>query len=660
MSETVETDAQLLDEVLGECDIPIPQENTIGYFENAEQPGFLPYVDQSLGPGGLENLQRTCDGADACDPPACDVESFDMDLHNFIFGDTFDDSLDVRALLDEANLPQLDVGESWPSGSCPQPLAQPVPGPPEGSNQAQTEATTDPSTSAGQESGSKPGGMKRKGSSKAESAATEDSEAEKKRKARQQRNRENAHNSRQRKKMYLDQLETKCRNLESENYRLKMENATMRHQLASFLQAAPQFSPQQVQVGQNAWGSSPVGSLPHYAPTFTGCVGVGNPKLPLWPVPEQSQGNSGGPSSIHVGNAEAGLSSGASQNNEGAERMVFIAKKQARKPRAKGTSKKGKNKQLLPETADSTSSHNSGGTLDVSSGSVDVMTPQSKKPRVVALAASLAVICMVAALCGPGLMLRGNQPSSSPQLTGGSARHLQSLLGLPDRASVGGDRSLVSIEGSPDDEVQHKGDGGSDWATRNFSLQFPGHESSEELALAKLKELGPMAVLLSDADLQPLNQRGPLKNQGWSNFTELMSEAFSSSGFHAPSTCQEVFRFDASLVSNVEEARKKLQRQVMAMSLYRGFPVGPLPLPPAGDREEVDQGGAGKSNWSGKGVGSGDDNDTGVIVSVFVPVQDSVEKLGMLTAVQSIFIVVLKPLATYLTFSCPLNVPVFA
>lgn len=438
--------------------------------------------------------------------------------------------------------------------------------------------------------------------------------------------------------MYVTQLETKCRTLESENYQLKIENASMRHQLASFYQTAGPS-------GVNTMGpstSTTAGNLPFTSPVFTSGFAQSTPKLPLWPLPRENSSALTNPMAMK-GDAASGSIQSSSMDDSAQATSI-------RKPRGKASLTSRTSSKSHSRTPKSFSSNVN--PLDVSSGGIDVLAggEVAKKPRLAAMAASVAFLCM----CGVFLSIGDGNHMDVVR----SGRQLHALGSSFGGYAVINEPRPIPIE-PVHSERKEEPDGNilPEWASRNYSVHFPTPDTDESSALVKLKELGPLAVLLSDADVQVSNRRLLPDIKPLSNFTELITEMYTSSGFLMPGTCREVFRFDASQMKNMGEARSQLRRHLVALSMQKGFPAGAIPLPPARDQEENDE--SAESGWKREqGLGS-EANNTGEIVSLFIPIRGDVGTSGMLTAVQSIYIVVLKPLATYWTFACPLSVPIF-
>lgn len=443
--------------------------------------------------------------------------------------------------------------------------------------------------------------------------------------------------------MYVTQLETKCRTLESENYQLKIENASMRHQLTALYQTAGQFSAPGVSTITGPTAATTPGNLPFSAPFFTSGFAQSTPKLPLWPLPREDSGTSTNPNG-RKGDAASGsvpssladdstqvTSKTSEKKTSVTSRPSFKSQSRGSKPFAHGTNP-----------------------LDVSSGGIDILQggQAPKKPRLTAMAASVALLCMC------GVFLRIGDVNQTDLVRSG--RQLQAIGTSLGSYVFDNEPRPIPIEPvRPEQKVPDR-TVPPEWASRNYSVQFPDQENDESNALVKLKELGPLAVLLSHEDIQISNRRLLPDVKPLSNFTELITEMYTSSGFLMPGTCREVFRFDASQMKNMGEAKSQLQRHLEALGMQEGFPAGAIPLPPAKDQKQNGESSSDKGGWKReKSWGSGEANSTGEIVSLFIPIRSNVGTSGILTAVESIYIVVLKPLATYWTFSCPLSVPIF-
>jgi len=307
----------------------------------------------------------------------------------------------------------------------------------------------------------------------------------------------------------------------------------------------------------------------------------------------------------------------------------------------------------------------------------------SKRVRTVAAAAIMATFCTLAAFLSPQLP----NPATFIGVIHSEFTNPQYL----DYGEHSGARSLSSFSAQeqapwsefpalpPGDDVRFKEDDANADVPGSEALMLEGHlvadhvqteqQVTEKLALGKLKEIAPIAVVLSENTTK--DSRGLFPDLGgWANFSDLIKDSFVSVGLHSPTVCSEVFRFDASSIPNIQKARQKLAMHFASLALFRGRSPGPLALPPIGDLqgngkdEEVR---SARNGWDvdeddngEKAVGgSGNWTEDGVVVSVLVPAKDGVDKSGIMTAVSQLYIVVLRPLATYVTFACSLQQPVF-
>lgn len=448
--------------------------------------------------------------------------------------------------------------------------------------------------------------------------------------------------------MYLVQLEKKCRTLESENYHLKLENTSLRYQIASVYQTAP------VPGSQHLVGLPPQScqtNAAFCAPVFDyGKLDVA-PKLPIWPEVKMTNDE------YHDDHTQTALhknctttssetlitevpSQGGASNGKESEPMLYPTEQPATEKRGGG---KRSMAQLKNKSLD----------LDVSSDGIDIPFPVGKKQKLTSIVTCVALLCMcaVAVNFGSRNMVNTSESYREP------GRHLQALPGPSSDLALTWD---VEFQGTEVTEAKMDGCPRSDSFTQSvppkYSVQFPPYEGTESSALDKLKELGPLAVLLSETDTHIANRRLLPDTKGWTNFTELVNGVFSSSGFLIPGICKEEFRFDASLVKDRDTARKKLQKHLLALTSYKRYSADAIPLPP-GENWKEDDGGFTSGD---KSMGYGDTTDSGVIVSLFLPIQSHVQQTGILTAINSIYVVVLKPTATYWTYSCPLTVPIYA
>eukprot|EP00803_Ostreobium_quekettii_P002249 evm.model.scf_667.3 EVM.evm.TU.scf_667.3 scf_667:23575-26474(-) len=550
------------------------------------------------------------------------------------------------------------------------------------------------SAAVGSATGSPPGRQT------AGSVGTACEEEEKKRRTRI-RNRENAQNSRRRKKMMQEEIDKKTQRLEGENRSLwvhiaslQAENAALHHQLSTLcfqlgLQPPQRMTPP-LGIPPPPWAATPKLPLPPLsrptAPaTLVPAVGA-VPAAPIAatvqraPSPEVIQlahnadsGSSGSDRTWQTSAGSQGTSSGSTQGQCAVESGLGRAEGHCT---AHGTIS-GKTKTGAGRQRDDGQS--TGGPAG----------PLTKRVKTTAAAAVLATLCTMAAFISP-LPLR-------PAALNGAMQAVPSLLQYPDHVGAANSRSLAAIgqdqmlPALPPSGLNGGTGGVGEQASRGPASDpgaFLGQQPlmledltrpeaqkeqalTEELALGKLKDMAPLAVIMSEGGERGTGGLAPDLG-GWANFSDLAKETFLSAGLHSPASCDEVFRLDASSLPDAQAARRKLRAHFASLALFRGRSTGPLALPPIGESrsEEGEGGGSERSGWrdgggrAGEGgtkpvVGSGNWSEGGVVVSVLVPARDSVGKSGVLSAVHQIYIVVLRPLATYITFACSLQQPVF-
>ncbi|CAL8470217.1 g9759 [Coccomyxa elongata] len=422
--------------------------------------------------------------------------------------------------------------------------------------------------------------------SRAGSPAGNDDEEEQKRQARMQRNRESAMQSRQRRKMQLEELERRNAELQTQNTHLtglvaglSAENAALRHQLATVQgnSTAPPGMP-----GQPGAVPAPARMPVPYMPWLPGMPYIGpTPKVAIQRLP------------VTRPEPASGL---------GARTKKADTKKRARV--AAGSTA------LLALCC-----------FFVFMGPVPFWPDGGTAP---ALRGSIPLQKNYAAL-------------PSPAHAGG--RVLQSVSDDGEGNWTGGGdfRGNISVSEATALEAD---DMASDLHKADAALVLRSNAQTKASALQRLKDLAPL-TLLSDWGVEG----GVAKV--WENTGYVGGRR--SRPLVPPLQCREVFSLDASQNMDAAGARRQLQNYLATMSSFRGRALtgGPLAMPPTSsqvrDQEET------KPFKIPTQIGC-EDADGDVVVSIMLPTQQPEGKGNKsFQSLDEIFVVVVKPMKKYVT-----------
>ncbi|BDA44244.1 probable bZIP transcription factor 28 [Coccomyxa sp. Obi] len=431
--------------------------------------------------------------------------------------------------------------------------------------------------------------------SRAGSPTGNDGEEEQKRQARMQRNRESAMQSRQRRKMQLEELERRNAELQTQNTHLtglvaglSAENAALRHQLAAVQgnSSAPPGVPAQP-------GTVPVPArMPvPYMPWLPGMPYIGpTPKVAIQrlPVtrPEPASGSGARTKKVDT-KKRARVAAGSTALLALCCFFVFMGP--------------------VPFWPD-------GGTAPALRGSVSPQNNYAALP--------------------------------SPAHTGG--RVLQSVSDDVEGNWTGGGAFKGNISVSEAAALE-AGDRASDLQKAEAALVLRSNAQTKASALQRLKDLAPL-TLLSDWGVE-----GGV-SKVWENTGGVGGR--SSRPLVPPMQCREVFSLDASQNMDAAAARRQLQNYLATMSSFRGRALtgGPLAMPPTshqvGDQEET------KPFKFPTKIGC-EDADEDVVVSIMLPTQQPEGKGNKsFQSLDEIFVVVVKPMKKYVTYACSLEDPI--
>lgn len=541
---------------------------------------------------------------------------------------------------------------------------------------------------------------------------------EKKRQVRQ-RNRESAQNSRIRKKMQMEELEKKCQSLITETMQLKTtiaalasENAALRQYIAVICQKpglqAPFINPAADFSGILNEGSA--NPFPFVAP-FSHQGWGATPKLPLRSVknpkqvchPSKTRGNKKQPcdvsktteSTISSRSLTSKASVDAASSDTGRTPPVKAEKPlndsicqaaSSSNTSKRSNSERGCGKSNGKLDSRSSSSQRVNGKRETERPVQGITAPVSKRARTVATAATLASMCIFAALFVPLYPAGDGVPSPRPDVS--VHQYAPSMLMGNGRSLTGfhpRDGEIPALSPATGETVGHASGAHSHASVNNLGIEEVQTERSllhgramnsdfqieqalvDSLALKKIKEIGPVAVMMGGNSSEDPSTT-PTQVFGSKNLSDLADDTFRLAGLQGPSVCTEVFRLDASSINDIHEVRSKLRRHFAALAQFRGQPPGPLPLPPVGyfaqehgesGNRKLKKGFNGKATSAEPLMGSGNRSDHQLLVSIVVPARETKTRSELMAAVQKIYIIMLRPLATYVTFACSLPYPIF-
>lgn len=89
-------------------------------------------------------------------------------------------------------------------------------------------------------------------------------------------------------------------------------------------------------------------------------------------------------------------------------------------------------------------------------------------------------------------------------------------------------------------------------------------------------------AMISDWDKQSTSKALTSAAPQFNSFPQLAQSVLGQSGLLSPSSCREVFSFDATSLVDVSAARAALRRYLADLATFRGRTLGVLPLPPIG------------------------------------------------------------------------------
>ncbi|KAK9832201.1 hypothetical protein WJX74_002645 [Apatococcus lobatus] len=416
-----------------------------------------------------------------------------------------------------------------------------------------------------------------------------------KREERMQRNRESAHQSRQRKKMQVEELSQRCDGLQQQNTylsgmvtQLTAENAALRHQLAGVGQA-PAVPP------APAGMPSPPGSYP--PPLFAYPAPLGRPAIPgmLFPQPPMFPGAVVPKVAIQKLKPSRPAPAPSSNPSRAGSRAAAAggpARKRLKQTGAAGTA-------LLAISACF---------LFLGPfGMAPISSPTFHPPG---LGLGLDV------LPGQGIAQDAGLSRAGRVLTAADVLN-PSNSSLADIANADSSYQLVPVEGF----------NGSAWMLRdgdheNATIYLRPHdEAAQSLALERLKELGPVAVV-NDWDNQATSR---ILGPSWQSFPSLAGAVMGGEGLLAPVSCSEAFSFEAStLAGGPGRMRQQLQQHLATLASFKGRSSGngALALPPIGGLQDDTDGepevSSKRQRLSPQPIGC-DVEEGGVVVSVMLP-----------------------------------------
>lgn len=474
---------------------------------------------------------------------------------------------------------------------------------------------------------------------------------EQKRMARMQRNRESAHQSRQRKRMQMDEVEQRCEQLKQQNSqlnqlvgRLTSENMGLKQQLVNVCHETGRPLPPPPLSAMHPFAFGQMG-LPMLVPA---------PKVPIQKMPASRPASVPSSTSSHQ----------SSQHPANIQPSGPPAKARKRAKQAAGA-----------------------GTVLLALFSFVVFLgpigPMAG-PSLNALGRSHAPL-------GPATQMVLPGPGSLMDHPSGGGRVLMSVDGenvtdalpvsnetqlvLPINASFSG-QAISLAEGSGDNGVLlevlqddggvvQSGAAGQGWwsglldaahvePSRSIVLR-PSNREAESQALQGLKDLAPL-VLYSHWDQGLSQARLPSGQSPWQKSLPGTDKDESSglNGFHSPSMCKEIFQFEAQETS-VVQATQHVQRYLAGgTSSMRGS--GSIALPPV-TQPSQDIPSSRSSKRHKATIGCGED-DPDVVVSVMLPTKSQGATDNEFTSLDQLYVVVLTPGVKYSTYSCLLPKPV--
>jgi hypothetical protein len=393
-------------------------------------------------------------------------------------------------------------------------------------------------------------------------------EDEAKKLARMQRNRENAYLSRQRKKQQMAELQTMCTQLRGQAtqltclvHRLVAENCLLRHHLGAACQKAGMPVP-----------DVPSAMKPAGVAAGAAAAGTAAAVAPVVGVPAALKQN---PALVRPG-------------------MVPMVAQQ-RPPAAPAA---------VPQQAAAPPAAPSPAPAAAPTTTASGRPVRSKRARVTGAGAAFLTLFSIFLFVGPMAPLTGrhalsSSSSSTPTATaaagylapagGLSSDHTasQQLLG-PITRSHAGARSLLQSASIEDSSTATEERNSLIHQTMDALLQDPRSQQLPALALQRLQDLAPAAVVLdpnestSTTTLEQ-NSGGTAGNTvpqssnplaANTAFPMLANNFFKAAGLDAPQTCQKVFEFDASTLPHPARSRRSVERFITGAYGFKGRSIG--------------------------------------------------------------------------------------